>query len=157
MAIEIERKFLVNGTEWKAAEPTYYCQGYLNRDKHRTVRVRVAGDIALLTVKGLTTGASRQEYEFEIPLEDAKAMMKLCDGPPVEKNRRVIEHGGLSWEVDEFLGDNEGLVVAEVELESESQTIDPPEWVGVEVTDDPRYFNSNLSATPFKNWPKSSD
>ena len=157
MATEIERKFLVNGTDWRAAEQTYYCQGYLNRDKHRTVRVRVAGNVAMLTVKGLTTGASREEYEYTIPVEDAKAMLKLCDGPLVEKNRRVIAYGGLNWEVDEFLGDNEGLVVAEVELESETQAIDPPEWVGTEITDDPRYFNSNLSATPFKTWADNSD
>ena len=152
MATEIERKFLVLGAAWKDAEPTYYCQGYLNRDKHRTVRVRVAGDTAMLTVKGLTIGASREEYEYTIPLDDAEAMLKLSDGPIVEKNRRVIKHVGLNWEIDEFLGDNEGLVVAEVELDSETQEIDPPEWVGVEITDDTRYFNSNLSIRPFNTW-----
>lgn len=152
MATEIERKFLVIGDDWKSAEPTYYCQGYLNRDKHRTVRVRVAGNSAMLTVKGLTTGASREEYEYPIPIDDAKAMLNLCDGPIVEKNRRVIKHDSLSWEIDEFLGDNEGLVVAEVELDAESQAVHPPDWVGAEITDDARYFNSNLSANPFNTW-----
>ena len=152
MAMEIERKFLVTGTEWQEAEPTYYCQGYLNRDRSRTVRVRIAGNAGLLTVKGLTTGTSREEYEYPIPLDDAKAMLRLCDGPSVEKHRRVIIYGGLNWEVDEFLGDNAGLVVAEVELDSEEQEIALPEWVGVEVTGDARYFNSSLSRNPYNSW-----
>lgn len=152
MAIEIERKFLVTGTSWQGAEPTYYSQGYLNRDKYRTVRVRIAGDSGFLTIKGLTTGASRVEYEYPIPLTDAKAMLELCDGSVVEKNRRVIEHAGLNWEIDEFLGDNEGLVIAEVELDAEHQKIELPPWVGDEVTGDARYFNSNLSGTPYKLW-----
>jgi adenylate cyclase len=154
MATEIERKFLVTGMDWQSAEPTYYCQGYLNRDKHRTVRVRIAGQCGVLTVKGLTTGASRAEFEYTIPLDDAKALLELCDGPIVEKNRRVVEHAGLNWEIDQFLGDNEGLIVAEVELKSEQQELDLPAWVGVEVTDDARYFNSNLAATPYKLWPE---
>lgn len=152
MAIEIERKFLVVGTAWRAAEPAYYCQGYLNRDPHRTVRVRLTGDVGVLTIKGLSRGASRAEYEYRIPAEDAAAMLNLCDGPLVQKNRRLISFAGLDWEVDEFLGDNEGLVVAEVELESESQEITLPDWVGVEVTNDPRYFNSSLSVRPFQSW-----
>ena len=152
MPIEIERKFLVAGNEWKSAAATYYCQGYLNRDKHRTVRVRIAGNRGILTIKGLSSGASREEYEYSIPLDDANAMLKLCDGSVVEKNRRVIQHQGLNWEVDEFLGENEGLVIAEVELESEDQVFELPDWVSQEVTDDPRYFNSNLSSQPFKNW-----
>ena len=156
MATEIERKYLVTGDDWRDAEPTYYCQGYLNRDKHRTVRVRIAGDSGVLTVKGLTTGASRAEFEYAISLEDAKAMLALCDGPIVEKNRRVIEYAGLKWEIDEFLGDNQGLVIAEVELDSEQQEIDLPPWVGDEVTDDPRYFNSNLSTRPYKLWDENS-
>jgi adenylate cyclase len=155
MATEIERKFLVSGSDWRSVEPIYYSQGYLNRDKHRTVRVRIAGDSGVLTIKGLSVGASRPEYEYPIPLEDAKALLELCDGPIVEKNRRVIEHAGLDWEVDEFLGDNQGLIVAEVELASEDQKIDLPSWVGVEVTDDPKYYNSNLSTTPYKMWPES--
>lgn len=152
MGTEIERKFLVTGSDWQTAEPTYYCQGYLNRDRSRTVRVRIAGDNGVLTIKGPTIGASRPEFEYGVPLEDAKAMLELCDGPIVEKNRRVVEHAGLDWEIDEFLGDNEGLVVAEVELESEDQAIELPPWVGKEVTDEFRYYNSNLSKTPFKTW-----
>ncbi|NND99564.1 MAG: CYTH domain-containing protein [Pirellulaceae bacterium] len=152
MATEIERKFLVTGTAWQSSTPTYYCQGYLNRDKDRTVRVRIAGDQGVLTVKGLTTGASRPEFEYLIPLEDAKEMLALCDGPIVEKNRRVFRHAELDWEIDEFLGMNQGLVVAEVELESEQQQIELPDWVGDEVTDDPRYFNSNLSNKPYQDW-----
>lgn len=152
MAREIERKFLVMGTEWQAVDPIYCCQGYLNRDKHRTVRIRIAASGGLLTVKGLTAGASRDEFEYHIPLSDAQAMLKLCDGPVVEKNRRVVEHQGMLWEVDEFLGDNAGLITAEVELEFETQEIALPAWVGTEVTDDARYFNSNLSVHPYTTW-----
>nr|WP_309685403.1 CYTH domain-containing protein [Armatimonas sp.] len=149
---EIERKFLVEGTDWQSATPTYYCQGYLNRDKHRTVRVRVAGEQGFLTVKGLTTGASRAEFEYTIPLEDAKALLALCEGPLVEKLRHIVKHAGLRWEVDAFLGDNDGLVVAEIELESEAQEIALPEWVGAEITGDARYYNSNLATEPYSTW-----
>ena len=152
MGIEIERKFLVTGSAWRNSEPLYFCQGYLSRDKSRTVRVRIAGDRGLLTIKGLTTGASRPEFEYEIPMDDAKEMLALCDAPVVEKNRRFVQHAGLMWEVDEFLGDNKGLIVAEVELGSEDQEIDLPDWVGLEVTDDSRYFNSNLATNPYKQW-----
>ena len=152
MATEIERKFLVTGNGWQSAAPTYYCQGYLNRDKHRTVRVRVAGEHGFLTVKGITTGASRAEFEYPIPLDDAKALLALCDGPLVEKLRHLVEHEGLRWEIDAFLGDNAGLVVAEIELESEAQAITLPEWIGAEITGDARYYNSNLAAVPYRAW-----
>ena len=152
MAIEIERKFLVTGNDWQSANPTHYCQGYLSRDKHRTVRVRIAGEAGALTIKGSTTGASRAEFEYSIPLSDAKSLLQMCDEPLVEKNRRVVDYAGMTWEVDEFLGDNTGLVIAEVELDSEDQEIELPSWVGSEVTDDPRYYNSNLSVTPFNSW-----
>ena len=152
MGIEIERKFQVTGADWRAAEPQYYCQGYLNRDTHRTVRVRIAGDNGSLTIKGLSEGASRSEFEYSIPLEDAKALLAMTDGPNIEKYRREIEYGGLTWEVDEFIGENEGLIVAEVELTSEDQEIDLPDWVGDEVTDDARYLNVNLSRQPFRLW-----
>jgi adenylate cyclase len=152
MAREIERKFLVRGDAWRVADYTYFCQGYLNRDKHRTVRIRIAGEAAHLTVKGLTTGATRAEFEYPIPVDEAKQLLDLCEKPLIEKNRRVIPQGGLRWEVDEFLGDNQGLVVAEIELESEDQEIAKPEWIGEEVTDDPRYYNSNLATTPYKTW-----
>ena len=152
MAKEIERKFLTTGEQWRTATPIYYCQGYLNRDKQRTVRVRIAGDKAMLTVKGLTTGASRDEFEYDIPIDDAKSMLAMCEQPLIEKNRRIVHHEGLDWEVDEFLGLNEGLIVAEVELESENQVFQTPKWAGDEVTNDPRYFNSSLSSKPFTKW-----
>lgn len=152
MATEIERKFLVQGTDWHSAHGVHIWQGYLNRDKHRTVRVRVAGEQAFLTVKGVSHGATRSEFEYGIPVADAVELRLLCDGPIVEKVRRKIMHGGLTWEVDEFLGDNSGLVVAEIELESESQAFALPVWVGQEVTDDPRYFNSNLATHPYNTW-----
>jgi CYTH domain-containing protein len=152
MGTEIERKFLVTGDSWKSADSTYYCQGYLNRDRERTVRVRIAGEKGILTIKGISTGASRQEFEYEVPLVDAKEMLELCEKPPIEKYRRVVQHAGMAWEVDEFLGDNEGLIVAEIELESETQSFEMPDWIGEEVTSDPRYFNSRLSINPFCNW-----
>lgn len=152
MGIEIERKFLVTNEDWKTGTPTLYRQGYLNRDKHRTVRIRIAGDEALITVKGLTVGMRRAEYEYSIPVSDAKAMLELCEGPLIEKKRWVIQFGKISWEIDEFLGDNLGLVIAEIELDDESQNFELPSWAGKEVTNDERYYNSNLSITPFKNW-----
>ena len=152
MAIEIERKFLVVGDGWKDITPIHYCQGYLNTEKHRSVRVRIAGDTAQLTIKGLSVGASRAEFEYAIPVDDAKQLLGLCAPSLIEKKRRRIVFDGLAWEVDEFLGDNTGLVIAEVELESEDQKISLPDWVGEEVTHDQRYFNSNLSREPFNRW-----
>ena len=157
MGIEIERKFLVSGDGWQSVDPIYFCQGYLNRDKHRTVRVRIAGDEAFLTVKGLTSQASRKEYEYSIPVTDAKELLELCEQPLIEKNRRVVEYSGMLWEIDEFLGENYGLVVAEIELQSEEQEFDLPVWVGTEVTNDARFFNSNLSVHPFRKWTEDSD
>ena len=152
MGIEIERKFLVTGSEWKAAAGVSYRQGYLNRDKERVVRVRLAGEKAFLTIKGKSAGATRAEYEYEIPATDAGQLLKLCDGPLIEKIRRVIIHDGDKWEVDEFFGENSGLVVAEIELRSEEQTFTRPNWLGTEVTDDSRYYNSSLSSHPFSKW-----
>jgi len=152
MAIEIERKFLVVGTAWRTESAIYFCQGYLNRSKERTVRVRVAGELGYLTIKGATTRASRVEFEYEIPLADARQLLALCEGPLIEKYRRKISYEGMLWEVDEFLGDNQGLVVAEIELESEAQSFTKPDWVGMEVTSDVRYYNSNLSGNPFSTW-----
>ena len=152
MGIEIERKFLVSGTAWRAAESVHLRQGYLSHDKHRTVRVRLAADAGALTIKGVTAGATRAEFEYAIPVGDARALLDICEGSIVEKRRHVIEFAGLSWEVDEFLGDNAGLVVAEVELESEAQSIARPHWIGEEVTHDPRYFNAALSRKPYATW-----
>lgn len=154
MAQEIERKFLVRGDGWRAlAKGTPLRQGYLNSEKERTVRVRVAGDKAFLTVKGVTVGATRPEYEYEIPLADAHAMLdRLAERPLIEKTRYAIPVSGLLWEVDEFHGANAGLVIAELELTDEAQSFTKPDWVGEEVTDDPRYFNVNLIRHPFKAW-----
>lgn len=152
MGIEIERKFLVSGETWKTVEPSYFCQGYLNRDKERTVRVRVASDSAVLTIKGKSVGATRAEFEYTIPAEDGKQLLQLCEQPLIEKNRYVVEHSGKTWEVDEFLGANLGLVVAEIELTSEDESFELPNWVTDEVTNDPRYFNSRLSEQPFSTW-----
>ena len=154
MGIEIERKFLVVGDDWRAAPARPYAQGYLNRDKQRTVRVRIVEDAAWLTVKGATAGATRAEFDYPIPLADAEQLLALCDGPLVRKLRRVIVHAGCTWEVDEFQGDNAGLVVAEIELASEAQAFEPPPWLGAEVTHDPRYFNSSLATAPFRTWPE---
>jgi adenylate cyclase len=154
MGIEIERKFLLVGTTWKHLAPgTSYRQGYLNSAKERTVRVRTIDDKGFLTIKGISVGAARVEYEYEIPLADAKRLLDdLCEKPIIEKNRYKISHSGFVWEVDEFFGENEGLVVAEIELESEDQPFEKPEWVGEEVTGDSRYFNSNLIKNPFIKW-----
>jgi adenylate cyclase len=152
VAVEIERKFLVRGDGWRKGAGVRIRQGYLNRDKERTVRVRIAGDKAFLTVKGVSTGSSRREYEYAIPVADAEELLKICDGAILEKIRRTLDWKGLVWEVDEFLGANEGLIVAEVELETEDQPFERPEWLGAEVTGDPRYFNSNLCAHPYASW-----
>lgn len=152
MAIEIERKFLVQGDAWRAAPAVFYSQGYLNGDKARTVRVRIAGDEAFLTIKGQSVGASRAEFEYAIPLADARELLAICEQPLIEKNRRKISHAGFVWEVDEFLGENLGLVVAEIELPTEETQFARPDWVGQEVTDDVRYFNSNLAKLPFSRW-----
>ncbi len=152
MAIEIERKFLVHGDGWRDAPAVFYSQGYLNRAKERTVRVRIAGEEAFLTIKGVTTGASRAEFEYPIPLWDARNLLALCEQPLVEKYRRKILHEGFVWEVDEFLGDNAGLVIAEIELPAEDTLFSKPQWAGVEVTSDPRYYNANLAAQPYSRW-----
>ena len=152
MAIEIERKFRVTGTGWRTADGVRYTQGYLNRDKARTVRVRLAGQQAWLTIKGATSGATRAEFEYAIPVADAAALLQLCDGPLIDKTRHTQTVGNTVWEVDEFHGDNTGLVVAEVELAGEDDAFDRPDWLGEEVTHDPRYFNSTLITRPFNSW-----
>jgi len=154
MATEIERKFLVKNTDWKAlATGTAYRQGYLSTVKERIVRVRTIGDKGYLTVKGIAVGSTRAEYEYEIPVEEANSMLdNLCERPIIEKMRYVIDYEGLTWEVDEFNGENHGLIVAEVELRDENQTISLPDWIGEEVTGDPKYFNSNLVKHPYSKW-----
>lgn len=154
MSREIERKYLVVGEAWRSPGTAIRLrQGYLSTVKERTVRVRVAGDAGHLTVKGITRGATRTEFEYEIPVADADLMLdELCEPPLIEKTRHLVVHGDLTWEIDEFGGVNTGLVIAEVELEDEAQSIDLPGWVGDEVTADPRYFNSNLIAHPYSRW-----
>lgn len=154
MATEIERKFLVIGTEWRqSGASSEFRQGYLSTVKERTVRVRLIGDTGFLTVKGLTVGATRTEFEYEIPAADADAMLsELCERPIIEKIRYLVDFDGMTWEVDEFLGVNAGLVVAEIELDNAQREITLPQWIGAEVTDDPRYFNSNLIARPYSTW-----
>ena len=154
MGIEIERKFLVVGDSWRAAPAVPYAQGYLNRDKQRTVRVRIVRGQAWLTVKGISVGATRAEFEYAIPLSDAEQLLALCDGPVVRKTRRVVEYAGARWEIDEFEGDNAGLVVAEIELAAEDAPFEPPPWLGAEVTHDARYFNSSLATAPYSTWPE---
>ncbi len=154
MGKEIERKYLVKGDSWKElARGVMYRQGYLSTVKERVVRVRTIDDKGYLTIKGISRGISRLEFEYEIPLEDANKMLdELCERPLIEKARYKIEYGGLVWEVDEFFGDNEGLILAEVELSDENQHIELPDWIGEEVSGDPRYFNSNLIKHPYKEW-----
>lgn len=154
MAKEIERKFLVLDDAWKrGVAGVSYRQGYLSTVKERTVRVRTVGGKGFLTIKGVTVGVTRSEFEYTIPTADADALLNdLCEKPLIEKTRYKIQHAGLIWEIDEFFGENQGLVVAEVELNDEHQAIDRPTWVGKEVSGDPRYFNSNLIKTPFTQW-----
>lgn len=153
MGLETERKFLLNGNEWRRlGTPVAYAQGYLSRGTGRTVRVRIAGERAFLTIKGPVTGITRQEFEYEIPPGDARNLLPLCDGPVIEKKRTRIPLGDHVWEVDEFSGENAGLIVAEVELSDPSESVNLPAWIGSEVTGDPRYYNSNLTVNPYLRW-----
>jgi adenylate cyclase len=154
MPQEIERKFLVVGDGWRnTAEAEHLRQGFLSTEPERTVRVRLAGSQGSLTIKGKTIGARRQEFEYEIPGADAQRMLDtLCERPLIEKVRYTLRVGRHTWEVDVFEGENAGLVIAEVELESEEEAFEKPDWAGEEVTDDSRYFNSNLVAKPFRTW-----
>ncbi|MGB5375884.1 MAG: CYTH domain-containing protein [Polyangiales bacterium] len=154
MPEEIERKFLVIGDGWRdAAVGTRFRQGFLSTEPERTVRVRVAGARGSITVKGKTVGAKREEFEYEIPLQDVERMLDgLCKRPFIEKVRYTLSVGRHVWEIDVFEGENAGLVIAEIELGSEDEAFEKPDWAGEEVTDDPRYFNSNLVAKPFRAW-----
>lgn len=158
MGVEIERKFLVVGEGWReGAVGISYCQGYIRTQGQATVRVRIAGQTGYLTLKGPTQGLSRLEFEYEIPVADAAQMLnELCDRPLIEKVRYRISHNGMQWEVDEFSGDNQGLILAEVELRTPDQSIDYPPWLGQEVSHDARYFNANLTQYPFSTWPEES-
>ncbi len=154
MGVEIERKFLLAGDAWRAlATPSLLRQGYLNADPARTVRVRIEGQSAWLTIKSKSAGAARGEWEYPIPLKEAAELLDhLCERPLIEKYRRRIAFQGHTWEVDEFLGENAGLAVAEIELSDETEAFAKPDWVGEEVTGDARYYNSSLIRLPFSKW-----
>ena len=154
LAQEIERKFLVRDESWRAAaSPRTVRQGYLPAAAGRTIRVRIAGDRAFLTIKGPTDGITRSEYEYAIPVADAREMLdELCEKPIIEKTRYRLDVDGLVWEIDEFSGVNAGLILAEVELDTADQKIHLPKWIDHEVSDDPRYYNRNLGIHPYSEW-----
>lgn len=169
MAVEIERKFLVTGDGWRAAarKVVPMAQGYLNdvaamdtavdgrAAMKASVRVRIAGDEAFLNLKSRELGHTRQEFDYPIPIEDARALLALCVGGMIDKRRHYVEHEGHLWEVDEFLGDNAGLVVAEIELSSADESFAKPDWIGAEVTDRVRYYNLALATRSFSQWDES--
>ncbi|MDH5470449.1 MAG: CYTH domain-containing protein [Gammaproteobacteria bacterium] len=153
MPLEIERKYTVINDGWRSqAIGSHYVQGYLSLDPERTVRVRRVADQAWLTIKGRSRGMVRSEYEYPIPPEHAGELLGMCLQPLIEKTRYRVMHAGLTWEVDVFSGDNAGLVIAEIELESASQVPELPAWVGEEVTDDVRYYNASLVRHPYRLW-----
>jgi CYTH domain-containing protein len=152
MPSEIERKYLVTAAWQPRDAGTLFTQGYLSSTPERVVRVRLQGDSAKLTIKGITIGVTRAEFEYDIPVRDAAALLELCEKPLIEKRRHLEQYAGMTWEIDVFLGDNAGLVIAEIELDSEAERFELPPWVGDEVSGDPRYYNNNLIARPFKTW-----
>ena len=153
MGIEIERKYLVKGTEWKNLAPgKRYCQGYIATVGKQTVRVRIAGEEGYITIKGPSVNFARPEFEYQIPVADAEEMLNtLCDRPLIEKIRYKIPYQNFIWEVDEFLGENQGLIIAEVELETKDQVVSLPDWIDKQVSDR-KYFNSNLVKHPYSQW-----
>lgn len=162
MPVEIERKFLVTGDGWRAAAHRVIpmAQGYINDQaamdsgaQKASVRVRIQDQEAFLNLKSRELGHTRQEFEYPLPLDDARALLALCVGGLIDKRRHLVQHQGHLWEVDEFLGDNAGLVVAEIELESADEAFAKPDWIGAEVTDDARYYNLALASRPFTQWP----
>lgn len=153
MPLEIERKYTVINDAWRnQAVGSHYVQGYLSLDPERTVRVRMVADQAWLTIKGRSRGMVRSEYEYPIPPGHAGELLGMCLPPLIEKTRYCVMHAGLTWEVDEFSGENAGLLVAEIELDSADQIPELPDWVGDEVTDDPRYYNASLVRHPYRLW-----
>ncbi|MFA5985688.1 MAG: CYTH domain-containing protein [Methylococcaceae bacterium] len=158
MAIEIERKFLLANDSWRplASKSSAYKQGYLSAEKTSSIRVRTSDNQAWLNIKSATIGTQRQEFEYEIPLDDAHEILDtLCKPPLIEKIRHFVMANGNTWEIDEFFGENTGLIVAEIELDSADQEFDMPTWLGQEVTYDLRYYNNNLAKLPFSKWEKS--
>jgi len=157
MGVEIERKFRLIDDSWRdrVCQKTLLRQGYIANTRRASVRVRLAGEAGWLSVKAMTPGLSRAEYEAAIPAVEANEMLdRLCEGPLIEKWRHIVVYQGSEWEIDEFLGENAGLVIAELELESEDTVFARPPWLGVEVTHDERYYNFRLSEKPFRHWPE---
>lgn len=155
MGVEIERKFLVDHGKWRnfnKPEGKAYRQGYLINEPQKTVRVRIAGDEAFITIKGATNGFSRKEYEYEIPLKDGLELLENFLPAGTSKKRYRITFKGKVWEVDEFADENAGLIVAEIELKDEKEPFEKPDWLAEEVTEDTRYYNSNLAVHPFQSW-----
>jgi len=156
VAIEIERKFLVNSAEWRSqvVRSHIIVQGYFSGTPDCSVRVRIADETATLNIKSLTIGARRSEFEYAVPLADARQMLhEFCASRVVEKTRHLVDIDGLRWEIDEFAGANDGLITAEIELDDESQRFARPSWLGGELTDDPRYYNQRLAEHPYETWP----
>ncbi len=155
MPVEIERKYLVDKEAWEKTQKgkgNYYRQGYLLTEADKTIRVRATDTEGFITIKGKSIGASRLEYEYPIPREEAIELLNNFSVSDIIKWRFKVDFKGKTWEIDEFLGENEGLIVAEIELNSEDETFEVPNWIGQEVTGDNRYFNSALSILPFKEW-----
>ncbi len=155
MPVEIERKFLLNSDAWRneVKRSVRIRQGYLGKIDKASVRVRVQGEQANINVKSATLGMRRMEYEYPIPLDEAEEMLdQLCATPQIDKTRYFVQHGKHLWEIDEFYGDNQGLIVAEVELGAEDEAFEKPEWAGQDVTEDPRYYNVNLIKAPYNTW-----
>jgi len=155
MPIEIERKFLLCNDQWRdeVVRSSRIRQGYMGKIDKASVRIRIQGDKANINIKSATLDIRRMEYEYEIPLDEAEEMLdQLCNQPQIDKTRFIVKRDGHVWEIDEFYGDNEGLLVAEVELEDESEAIIKPDWIGEEVTADPRYYNVSLIKYPFNKW-----
>lgn len=153
--MEIERKFLVHAEKWEQvtkAKGIFYRQGYIVNDNNKTVRVRASDKNGFITIKSGSKEMSRKEYDYEIPVTDAREMLENFAGAIIEKTRFVIMFAGKKWEIDEFSGENKGLIIAEIELTSESEQVELPEWIAVEVTADQKYYNSYISEHPYKNW-----
>lgn len=154
MAVEIERKFKVASDSWRdsVTRSTSLRQGYVSTKPEATVRVRLENGVGTLTIKSKTKGISRSEFEYDIPNSEATQLLQLCEGPLIEKIRHLVIIGEHTWEIDEFSGDNQGLIIAEIELSSEDESFEKPAWLGKEVSDDARYYNSSLVAHPYNQW-----
>lgn len=155
MPVEIERKFLLSNDKWRdeVVRSSRIRQGYMGKIDKASVRIRVQGEKANINIKSATLSIRRMEYEYEIPLDEAEEMLdQLCNQPQIDKTRFIVEQGKHVWEIDEFYGDNQGLIVAEVELGSEDEEVIKPDWLGDEVTSDPRYYNVSLIKNPFTEW-----